>query len=116
MVVYKRRQQLSCNGFVGNGKVFHGQEPQRTIYHWLRGNYQLLSVSALACAWSSIQVMLEIWVRIPCEAGVQFKKSQTAVSTTERYFTLSLLCLIVECTRRERKGKSKKHSDSCRLS
>ena len=25
----------------------------------------------------------------------QFKKSQTAVSTTERYFTLSVVCLIV---------------------
>ena len=43
-----------------------------------------------------------------------FKKSQTAVSTTERYFTLSVVCLIVECTRRQRKGNSKKHSDYCR--
>ena len=29
----------------------------------------------------------------------QFKKSQTAVSTTERHFTLSVGCLIVECTK-----------------
>ena len=29
----------------------------------------------------------------------QFKKSQTAVSTTERHFTLSVVCLIVECTK-----------------
>ena len=34
----------------------------------------------------------------------QFKKSQTAVSTTERYFTHSAVCLIVECARRHRKG------------
>ena len=42
-----------------------------------------------------------------------FKKSQSAVSTTERYFTLSVVCLIVECTKRQHKGNSKKHSDSC---
>ena len=41
------------------------------------------------------------------------KKSQTAVLTTERHFTLLVVCLIVECTRRQRKGNSKKHSDSC---
>ena len=29
----------------------------------------------------------------------QFKKSQTAVSTTECNFTLSVVCLIVECTK-----------------
>ena len=29
----------------------------------------------------------------------QFKKSQTAVPTTERIFTLSVVCLIVECTK-----------------
>ena len=29
----------------------------------------------------------------------QFKKSQTAVSTTEHHFTLSVVCLIVECTK-----------------
>ena len=29
----------------------------------------------------------------------QFKKSQTAESTTERYFTLSVICLIVEYTK-----------------
>ena len=34
----------------------------------------------------------------------QFKKSQTAVSITERHFTLSVVCLIVECTWRQRKG------------
>ena len=34
----------------------------------------------------------------------QFKKSQTALLTTERYFTLSVVCLIVECTWRQRKG------------
>ena len=32
----------------------------------------------------------------------------------ERYFTLSVIYLIVECTRRQRKGNSKNHSDSCR--
>ena len=30
---------------------------------------------------------------------MQFKKSQTAVSTTKRHFTLSVVCLIVECTK-----------------
>ena len=45
----------------------------------------------------------------------QFKKYLTAVSTTERYFTLSVVYLIVECTRRQRTGNSrKKHSDCCR--
>ena len=29
----------------------------------------------------------------------QFKKSQTAVSTSERHFTLSVVCLIVECSK-----------------
>ena len=43
-----------------------------------------------------------------------FKKSQTSVSTNERYMTLSVVCLIVECTRRQLKGNSIKHSDSCR--
>ena len=33
-----------------------------------------------------------------------FKKFQTAVSTTKRYFTLLVACLIIECTRRHRKG------------
>ena len=41
--------------------------------------------------------MLETWVRIPCEAGVPVRKFQTAVSTTERHFTISVVCLIVEC-------------------
>ena len=37
------------------------------------------------------------------------------MSTTDRYLTLSVFCLLVECTRRQRKGNSKKkHSDSCR--
>ena len=27
----------------------------------------------------------------------QFEKSQTTVSTTKRYFTLSVICLLVEC-------------------
>ena len=34
----------------------------------------------------------------------QFKNSQTAVSTIERHFTLSVVSLIVECTKRQRKG------------
>ena len=29
----------------------------------------------------------------------QFKKSQIAVSTTKRHFTLSVVCLVVECTK-----------------
>ena len=29
----------------------------------------------------------------------QFIKSQTVVSTTERYFTLAVVCIIVECTK-----------------
>ena len=38
----------------------------------------------------------------------QFKKSQTAVLSHWRYFTLSVVCLLVECTRRQHKGNSKK--------
>ena len=36
------------------------------------------------------------------------------MSTTMSYFTLSVVRLLVECTRRQRKGDSKNHSDSCR--
>ena len=32
------------------------------------------------------------------------KKSRTTVSTPERYFTLSVVCLVVECATRQRKG------------
>ena len=39
--------------------------------------------------------------------------SDRSVSTTERYFTLSMVRLVVECTRRQRKGNSKKYSYSC---
>ena len=53
--------------------------------------------------------MLETRVWITCEAASQFKKPQTAVSTTERYFPLSVVCLIVECTWRQRKGNYKKN-------
>ena len=56
-----------------------------------------------------MQVMLGTWVRIPCEVASQFKKSQTAVSTTERYLTLYVVCLILVCTRIQRKGNSKKN-------
>ena len=44
----------------------------------------------------------------------QFKKSQTAVSTTERHVTLSVGCFIVECTKDSVRVTKKKHSDSCR--
>ena len=37
----------------------------------------------------------------------QFKKSETAVTTTERYLTLSVVYHIVKCTRRQRKGNYK---------
>ena len=71
-----------------------------------------VSGSALACgAW-------KLFERPEFESRVKrashIKKSQTAMSTTERYFTLSVVSLEVECTRRQRKGNSKKHSDSCR--
>ena len=56
----------------------------------------------------SMQVMPEARDRIPCEAGVPVEMSHTAVSTTEHYFTHSVMCLIVECTRRQRKGNQKK--------
>ena len=59
--------------------------------------------------------MVELW---PVESRVkrasQFIKSQTTVSTIERYFTLSVVCLIVVCARKQSKGNSKKHSDSFR--
>ena len=43
--------------------------------------------------------MLETWVRSRVKRASQFKKSHTAVSTTERHFTLSVVCLIEECTK-----------------
>ena len=42
----------------------------------------------------------------PVRRASQFKKFQTAVSTTEHYFTLSVICLIVECSRRQHKSNS----------
>ena len=32
------------------------------------------------------------------------------MSTTERYYTLSTVCLIVECIKRQRKGNKKKNN------
>ena len=55
----------------------------------------------------SMQVMLETWVRIPCETGSQFKKSQTAMSSTEPYFSLSVVCILVECTKDSVRGLKK---------
>ena len=44
----------------------------------------------------------------------QCEKSQF-MSTTELYFTLSVVCLVVECTKRQRITVTKnKDSDSCR--
>ena len=43
--------------------------------------------------------MLETWFESRVKRASQFKKSQTAVSTTERHFTLSVVCLIAECTK-----------------
>ena len=37
-----------------------------------------------------------------------FKKSHTAASRTVRYFTFSVVCPIVDCTRRQRTENSKK--------
>ena len=45
---------------------------------------------------------LETWVRV---VSITVKKSQTTMSMTERCFTLSVVvCVVVECTRRQRKG------------
>ena len=44
----------------------------------------------------------------------QFTKSQTAVLTTERHFTLSVVHLIVECTKDSIRVTKKKPSDSRR--
>ena len=57
--------------------------------------------------------MLETLFESRVKRASQFKNFP-AVSTTERHFTLSVVCLIVECTKKRRKGNSKKHSDSCR--
>ena len=64
-----------------------------------------VSGSALAClaCKSSQRPGFEFRVK----RSSQFKKSQPAVSTTESYFTLSVVCLIVEYTGRQRKGNSK---------
>ena len=47
----------------------------------------------------SMQVVLEPGFESRVKWASWFKKSQTAVSTTERYFTLSVVCHIVECTK-----------------
>ena len=44
----------------------------------------------------------------------QFKKSQTEVLTTERYFTLSEVCRIVDVLEDSVRVTQKKLSDSCR--
>ena len=53
--------------------------------------------------------MLETWDRIPREWAFQFKKSQIAVSTTERYFTLCGLSHS-KFARRQRKQHAIKHA------
>ena len=68
------------------------------------------SAQACGACWSCYRPGFESRVK----RASQFKTSQTAESNTERYFTLSVVCLIVESTRRHRKGNSKKHSDSPR--
>ena len=46
------------------------------------------------------------------ELSIPAKKSLTTVSMTRRYFTLStMVCVLVECTRRHRKGNYIKHSE-----
>ena len=61
-----------------------------------------VSGSALACGASKSCWRPEFESHV--KRTTKFKKVQTAVSTTERYFTLSVVCLIVECTRRQHKG------------
>ena len=51
---------------------------------------------------------IEAWVESRVNRASQFKKSQTAVSTTELYFTLYMVSHIVDCSRRQRKGNLKK--------
>ena len=43
--------------------------------------------------------MLEPGFQSRVKRASQFKKSQTGVSATERHFTLSVVCLIVECNK-----------------
>ena len=78
-----------------------------TVHYHRHGG---VSGSALACG--ACKSCYETWVRILKRAS-QFKKSQTVVSTTECYFTLSVVSLIAKCTRWQRKDNLKRHSDSC---
>ena len=57
----------------------------------------------------SVQVMQRPGFESHVKWASQFIKSQTAVSTTEHYFLRSVVCLIVECTWRQRKGNWKKN-------
>ena len=56
-----------------------------------------VSDSALACGACKSCQRPEFESRV--KRASKFKKSRTAVSTTERHFTFSVVCLIVECTK-----------------
>ena len=84
----------------------HGVDPRRSTLQarvsakWsgVRGvHHGGVSGSALACGACNPCWRPGFESRV--KRASQFKKSQTAVSTTERQFTLSVVCLIVECTK-----------------
>ena len=62
-----------------------------------------VSGSALACG--ACKTCLRPGFESRVKRASKFRKFQTALSTTERYLTLSVVCLIVECTKRQRNGK-----------
>ena len=61
-----------------------------------------VSSSALACGACKSCYRSGFENRVKREA--EFKKIQNTLSTTERHFTLSVVCLLDECIRRHRKG------------
>ena len=68
----------------------------------------VISGSALACGAckSSRRPSFESRVKWASQCK---KKRRPLVSATESYFTLSVVCLVVECTKRQRKGDEKKN-------
>ena len=70
--------------------------------------FQHISLVLVMCnslkSWSNRETRLfPLVVEVRVEDIPVLKKYQTTVSTTERYFTLYVVCLIVKCTRRQRK-------------
>ena len=69
---------------------------QHYTFHFISLNrHGGASVSALEC--DSMQVMLKTWVRTPRKRAFQLKSLRHRLAT-KRYFTHSVVCVVVECT------------------